>query len=85
MLVPEASVHQDDLPPRRKDNVWLSRKVAAMQPEAVSKPVNQPPQDNFRAGVLAANPTHIRAAAFWTDLVHRGTPKSLQSASNSFS
>jgi hypothetical protein len=52
MLMPEASMNENRFPAGRKDQVWLSRKVFAVQPESVAQPVEHPPQQKFRGCVL---------------------------------
>jgi hypothetical protein len=52
MLMPETSMHENNLPAGRKDEVWFSGKVFAVQPEPKAKAVEHPAQQKFRGCVL---------------------------------
>jgi hypothetical protein len=41
MDVPEAAMDQHDLSMPRKDDIWSSRKVATMQSEAETQPMDE--------------------------------------------
>jgi hypothetical protein len=43
VLVPKTSMHEDHLAPWPKDEIGFSRKVLAVQPVAVAKAINYPP------------------------------------------
>jgi hypothetical protein len=58
MLVPKASMHKNDLSEARKHEVGGSRKVAAMQSEAIAERVNDTPDQNLGFCVFPANPGH---------------------------
>ena len=68
--MPEAAVREDNFLPAWKDNVGASGKVAAMQAESVSEPVDQAPQDKLRIRIFAADAPHIATAPFRAELVH---------------
>src|SRR5205085_2816238 len=44
VLMPEASVGEDNLLAPRKDHIRLARKIFTMQPESISEAVDQAPQ-----------------------------------------
>jgi hypothetical protein len=52
MLVPKAAMHENDFAPSDKDEVWPSRQVAAVKPEAVAQFVCHAPDKNFRSCVF---------------------------------
>jgi hypothetical protein len=62
MPVPEAPVNHKNRSVARENNVWLARKVAAMQPVAVSEPMKDAPDGKFRRGVARANSGHHGAS-----------------------
>jgi hypothetical protein len=71
--MPEAAVREYNLAAPRKDDVRPARQIFTMQPESVPEPMDQSPQGNFRAGILAANTPHICTASFGADFIHRGS------------
>lgn len=71
--MPETAVSQNDLPARWKHNIRSAGQVLAVEPESVSKPVNQTAQNNFRTSVLAADTRHICAASLRADFIHQTT------------
>lgn len=62
MSMPETAVDENHGAAAWKHNVWLSRKIANMQPEAVAASVNCASQEEFRLRVTASDPLHIKAA-----------------------
>jgi hypothetical protein len=54
--VPEAAMHKDDRSPFGQDEVRLPGKLPAMKAETVAVPPKQPPDDQFRSGVLGLDP-----------------------------
>jgi len=72
MSMPEASVHEDDDAMPWQHEVWPSRKIAAVKPEAESKRMDEAADGEFRARVARSNPGHHPAAAFGIDdISHR--------------
>lgn len=69
MLVPETSVDEYDLAPRRKDEVWISGQVFPVQPVAVPHTVHEPAHGHFRLHVLTSNAPHVLAAPLFRNLV----------------
>jgi hypothetical protein len=61
VLMPKASVDEDDLAAGRKDNVGTSRQIAAMEPKSISERVCKPSDHFFRLGVLPPNSRHQSA------------------------
>lgn len=43
--MPEASMDEYDPLPSRKDQIWLTRKVAPVEAEAITQPVDKPADD----------------------------------------
>jgi hypothetical protein len=64
MLVPKATVDEDDFPPYRKGNVWSAWQKFAMQTESVSSRKEQSPYCELRFGVLLPDRTHDATARF---------------------
>jgi len=64
VLMPEASVDQNDFPQPRKYQVWRARQIAAMQPKAIAQPVRRRPHGQLRLCVGLANAPHLGAAGF---------------------
>jgi hypothetical protein len=52
VLMPEASVDENHFPAGRKDQVWSSGEVFAVQPESVAQVVEHPAQQKFRGCIL---------------------------------
>jgi hypothetical protein len=51
MTVPEAAMHEDYFLTRRKNQIWLARKICAMQPISKSAAMDQTTHEQFRFGV----------------------------------
>ena len=79
VLVPETSVHEDHLPPRRKRPVGLAWKALVMKPIAKAHAMRQTPHDHFWPGVLPLDhlavhlhpPDLGRAGVDWQRLAKR--------------
>ena len=69
VAVPIATVDENHLPARRKDDVWRSRQVSPMQAEAIPEPVQKPTKDDFRLSVFRPHARHDEAAAVWGDVI----------------
>jgi len=69
MEMPEAPVHENADPVARENNVGISRKVAAVKPEAVAHGMQHAANDHLRLGILPANPAHQATALLWTQSV----------------
>ena len=67
MLMPVASVHEDDLLPGSKHEVGFSRQIFPVQAVAVSHPVHGPAHEEFRLRALAAYRPHVGATPIWWD------------------
>jgi hypothetical protein len=70
MLMPEAPMDKYHFASRRKHEVRLSWQVFAMKPEAIAEAMDQAAKCKLRACILAADPPHIGATAFWRNLIH---------------
>jgi hypothetical protein len=62
VLMPEASVNEDNFAACRENHVGSPRKGMAMKPVSETHPMNQAPHSKFRLHVLAADRAHICAA-----------------------
>jgi hypothetical protein len=49
--MPETAVHEDDFPPRGKNQIRRSWQLLAIQTETISKTVNKRTDEQFRFGV----------------------------------
>ena len=58
MAMPEAPVNEDDFSCSSKNDVGLPWQVTGVQPVSVSEGMHQLAHEQFRSGVLRANPTH---------------------------
>ena len=58
MLMPKASVNEDDCSVARQNNVWAPRKVPTMQAKPVPEPMEKRAHPNFRLRVRTADPAH---------------------------
>jgi len=58
MSVPEASMNENRFPFARKDEVWLSGKVSAMQPISIAEAMQEAANSHFGAGIAAAHAFH---------------------------
>ncbi len=59
MAVPEAPVHEDDLPARAEHEIGLSGQIAPMKAESVSEPMQQPAHREFGLHAFAPDASHI--------------------------
>jgi len=66
MSVPEAPVYENHCPVFRKDDIRSSRKIAAVQAEAVAKPVEDLSNRQLRCSVPPLDRSHV-TAAHWGD------------------
>ena len=71
VLMPKATVDEDDLSPSREYQIRRSRQVSLVQSVTVSKAMQKSAHDEFRMRVLASNTAHDFTAACWRDSVHR--------------
>jgi hypothetical protein len=71
VLMPKASMHEDNLPPARENQVGTAREGVPMQTVTISHPVNQAAHSELGAHVLAPYCPHHSAALFRRDPVHR--------------
>lgn len=69
--VPEAAMNEDYRLSAWKYEVWFTRQVLAVKPEAEAAAVNQPTDEKLGFGVRAPYCAHVRASARRRDLVHR--------------
>ena len=67
MLMPKAAMHKDDFAQAWKDEIRRARQVAAMQTVAITEPVRDLADDQFRLRVRLSNATHA-GADFWRSL-----------------
>jgi hypothetical protein len=61
--VPEASMHEDDLPVAREDKIGAARQVAPVQPKAISKAVHGAPHSDFRPRIRLPDARHALGQA----------------------
>jgi hypothetical protein len=60
MSVPKTAMYEDDLPVLRKDNIWTTWKVLAVEAKTVAKRVQKRAHRSFGAGILASDAAHQR-------------------------
>ena len=65
VLVPKASMNEDDSPSRREDYIRLARQTFYVQPIAVAKAVNKFAHQHFWPSVSAADSPHVFRAPFF--------------------
>ena len=70
MTMPEATVHEDDLPPAREDEIRSARQLPPVEPISVAKPVDQAANGHLGARSLVPDPGHDFGAALGADRVH---------------
>lgn len=58
MLMPEAPVYEDRDFVARQDNVRVSRKIAAVEPESVAEGMQLLPNGNLWSGISRSNSGH---------------------------
>jgi hypothetical protein len=68
--MPEASVYEDDFSPARENQIRLSGQVTAVEPEAISQPVCEFADDQFRFGVLRPHLSHDSTALCPGEYIH---------------
>ena len=59
MLMPEASVHEYDLPQPGKYKIWSSREVTLVEAETISKSVGYSPHSQLGLCVYLTNAPHV--------------------------
>jgi hypothetical protein len=72
VLVPKATVDEDDLAARSKDKVWPAREVGDVQSVAVAEAMRQPSNQEFGLGIAAAHSGHNATANFRPHVIHDG-------------
>lgn len=65
MLMPEATMYEDDFPTAREGNVRSPRRGLPLEPETIAKPMEEPPNYQLRFGVGSADTPHMGAALHW--------------------
>jgi hypothetical protein len=63
-------MHENRLPPASENSVRLARQLPPMLSEAISKPVHQAADENFRPGVPGPDPSHPFTALFGREGIH---------------
>jgi hypothetical protein len=76
--VPVVAVNEDGYPAPREDEVWASRKPAAVFSKAESSSVSKSPDGKLRRGVRAADSRHHVTALRGSKIVSHG-PSNLSS------
>jgi hypothetical protein len=71
VLMPKASMHENNLPPARENDIGTAGKRVVMKTVAISHPVNQTADSEFGTHVLAPDRPHHQAALLRGDPVHR--------------
>jgi len=74
VLVPETPMHKYDLSARREDQVGFSRKIGAMESEAVSQRMYELAYGQFRRGVLGSHLRHYAASLLRSECIHSVRP-----------
>ena len=72
MTVPEASMHENDLTPGRKNQIGLARHFRDVKTEAVAHSVDKSPHRLFGLAPLIPNATHAFGAFARRQGVHHG-------------
>ena len=72
VLMPEASMHENNLPPPDEDQIGLAGQVFAVQAKSIPQPMGEFADDQFRFGVFRPHPLHDPAAFFPGENIHGG-------------
>lgn len=83
VLVPKTAMDKDDLSPAGEDQIGVAWQVAAMEPVAVSHPVDEPPDRHFWLHTLAADCAHVGAALEGRNPISHGAPIGFDNYSDS--
>lgn len=62
MLVPRATVHEDNLLAWSRDEVGVPRQILPVEPVSIAKRMQHPANDTFRLDVLAPNASQLLAS-----------------------
>ena len=65
MLMPETAMHENHLPSRREDEVWLARQVSTVQPVPVAHRMQEAPHGHFGLHSLGPDARHDLASTLW--------------------
>ena len=65
MRVPVTAPHIDHSSPAREHDVRPTREIAAMKSKSKAGTVEDPAYQQFRPGMLTADPRHVPAAGFF--------------------
>jgi len=68
--MPKASMNKYQFSFDRENQVWATRQRADVKTITIPQPMNEPPDDHFRTGVLAANRLHRRTAVRSAEVIH---------------
>lgn len=71
MLMPETTVHKDNLAQPRKDHVRNSGKFARMKAVSKSHAVYQTADDHLWTGICALDARHPLASLLFGEIIHR--------------
>lgn len=70
VTMPKASVYENDLSPRRKDEIRTSRQTFIVKAESIAHAVNKATDRQFGRCVLRANRRHDERTLFRRDFIH---------------
>jgi hypothetical protein len=70
MLMPPTSVDEDRLLPGRENQVRLPRQLTHMKSVTIPEPMEKPPDDHLRPGILAPDLRHQGAARLMPYSIH---------------
>jgi len=62
MLVPKATMHEDDLPWAGENKIWIPRKIPTMQSEPIAERMRQLANDHLRFRVFRTHLCHNKSA-----------------------
>jgi hypothetical protein len=71
MAVPEAPMNQNNRSELRKDEVWSSWQITAMQPKSIPGGVREASDCQLGPRVLSADASHHSTARFYVDYINR--------------
>lgn len=70
MLVPKASIDENDFASFSKYEVWLSWEILCVQPVAIAQLMRKPPDNHFRLHIFGFYGGHVLAAPLRVDFIH---------------
>ena len=77
VVVPIATVYQDDSPASRENQVRTPRQLVVVEPVAEAHSMYEPPHHHLWSRVLGSDSAHVLASVFWRQPIQIQTPSAL--------